>query len=813
MSPTPPAWRTSLSLGLLAILAVGLPLAHGGTMWPAQLGAAVAAAAALAVSADADGVTPIAAAGLLGTTLATALQLVPLPPILLRIASPVSADLLETALGAEHLWPALRTASLDPPETARALTSAITCLAVFVAAAKLAKSRRHGEFVLATVGIAGIVVSSVGLGAALVGTTPVVASNLSFINPNHVAGFLDLSSFLCLGFAMRSHGERRTLWLLGFALAGAGVFLSLSRSGIAAFFVGSAVFTALHARRDRLDRDQRNLFRIAAVPIALSLAVSVAAWLAFDQVVGEMMTARHAADEAKVAMWPTAISMIARFPLTGIGRGAFAVVFPAFNLDPAPVTFTHVENEWLQPLLDLGIPAGLLLIGTFSWTWIRASRSPDLTKPEIGALAGVAALVAHDLFDFSLEVLGVAVPFSMVFGVLARSQRSLPTKRWMVGLSAAVFVLVSALASLYSRAHSADEDAARVARAPTAAEARALARDAMRWHPVDYLPHAAVGARLVNEGHCAPALGWLRRAMLLNPTAPEPHRLAARCLEAAGDHHQARREYRLAIALGDPEALAEVIRRFPRVDELLQVVPETPAPMLAVASALADERPADSERVFRAVWESFTVPSALVGVARTTLAQGKLEEALSYAREVEKQNPAAQDGYLIAAEALRSLRRQGAAEKELQAGASRIPGSPALLGALAELALAERHFVDAHRYAEAIVASDARAIASKRILVARAILEQGRVSDALQEAIAAREVFPDEAWTHLFFADVCARAGRLDDAIDALNTASSRPGAPLDLQIRIERFRSAREAQRQQQMRSQMLDLAAKPDR
>ena len=100
------------------------------------------------------------------------------------------------------------------------------------------------------------------LGAALLGLGPLLEPKFPFVNPNHLAGFLALTAFPVLGLALRRHGQARLLWLMGFVVVVAPLFLSLSRGGIGAFFGGVAVFLLLSTRRERRRRR-------AAPPLAL----------------------------------------------------------------------------------------------------------------------------------------------------------------------------------------------------------------------------------------------------------------------------------------------------------------------------------------------------------------------------------------------------------------------------------------------------------------------------------------------------------------------------------------------------------------
>ncbi len=130
-----------------------------------------------------------------------------------------------------------------------------------------------------------------------------------------------------------------------------------------------------------------------------------------------------------------------------------------------------------------------------------------------------------------------------------------------------------------------------------------------------------------------PAMPWLTRAMALNPTAPEPHQYAARCLAAEGQGALARREYRLAMLYGSPGALAEAAGRSEDVDELLQVAPDTGDGLIGLGYLLLSrQRPHDAALVFRRALEGSLDTRAMTPLAGALLAAGELEEALELAR-------------------------------------------------------------------------------------------------------------------------------------------------------------------------------------
>jgi tetratricopeptide (TPR) repeat protein/O-antigen ligase len=790
------------------LLGTALPLARGGVDWPVQYLALIVASVALVLTSTEKRLeTPIFVLGLAGVTVFVALQLVPLPPFLQRLASPGAVRLFDFALRPIGIYPASRPLSLDPSSTGRELGKAAACLFAAAVAARFSGSRHRQDLLFGALSLGGTATAAAGIAGALGGVGPLLEPKLVFVNPNHLAGFLNLTSFIALGFALRSYGRARLLWLMAFAVAGAGVFLSLSRGGMAAFFVGAGVFAALHARRNRPGPSSSAARRFTSVSVAIAVVLAVTAYVALDPVVAELRTVKTAAQDVKLALVPAGLRMVRDFPIAGIGRGAFTTVFTAYRSVNDSVTFTHLENEWIQALVDLGIPVGLLLVASVVFTWCAAARCRDLSRPEIGALAGLSALAAQNLVDFSLEVLGVAVPAALLLGLLSRAQRSVTIGRAWI-LPGVTTILALAVVGLWlHRDHSIEADAERVSVASNTEEMLRQAAKAVRWHPADYLPQALAGARLVQEGRCAEAMPWLSRSMWLNQNAPEPHRYAGRCLAAAHQAPLAKREYRLAVLMGDWSALSEAVERYPALADLLEIAPDGPDALLSLGWILSTKREADAEKVFQRVWKDFRDPRALGLLARVILAQDRPEQALAVARTLEHERPGEPGGYLAASAALVKLGRADESGQELRLGASRLPGSLPILAALVEQALTVRHYSEARRLAAEMVAHDGPDLAGKHLVIARVLWAEGRSSEAIEEARAARSVTPLEPAIYVTIADYYQMAGRYEEAIAALRGAAALPAAPPGLFLdRLAELESLRKQQRNRVMRQQLLD-------
>lgn len=774
--PRPRGSRAALAgASLLAACVVALPLARGGVDLWAEAAATTVALAALLLVAGRPARVPVAALALLGVTALGLAQLVPLPPALHRLA-PGAVRVFELSLAPLGLYPAARPLSLAPAATAREAAKAIACLAAFVAGWAVSGGRRRRDRVVAGLGLAGVAVAAAVLGLALAGAGPFVSPRFPFVNRNHLAASVNLSAFVALGLALRARGQARLLWLLAFAATGAVAFLSLSRGGILAFFLGAALFVALFVRARREERHAASPRALALVAGAVVVVLGLAAFLALGPVLARLGTLRTAIDDTRAQLWRPALEVVRDFPVLGVGRGAFADVFTGYQLENPTYQFTHIENEWLQAVLDLGIPGGLLLVGTFVWSWLAAARRRDLSVVELGLLAGSGAVAAQNAVDFSLGILGVALPFAVAMGLLARGQRAFTIRPGLLRAGVAALAVVAAACAAVAFRHGQAVDQRRIEAAQTGEDAARIACAVVPWHPADWFVPAVAGVRLSAERRCAEAMPWLVRAMALYPSAPAPHLGTARCL-AGRDDAAARREYRLAILFGS-DALAEAAARFPRLEDLLEIAPETPEGLLALGGLLEQARPRDAATVYARALDGFEDDRALLPLARVHARLGEQEDAVALGRRYSALHRSDAAGYAVTANALFRLGRDAEGEAELQRGLAASPGSSALLHLSAERAMAVRHWSEARLLADQIAPRTPWELADKDLLAARALAGQGRLGEAIERVRSAQAAQPERGDVLLTLAGLCEQAGRFDDAIEAVRRAAALPGTP-----------------------------------
>lgn len=536
-----------------------------------------------------------------------ALQLVPLPASIRNAIDPAGGELLANALARIHSHPL----SLDPPSTWRELGKAAAVLAVFLFAYHLGAGRRAPRRMIYTVAGAGIVALLLGLGHAAMGeksifgffaTAPKLLVVGPFINRNHTAEFLELAAFACLALALL--GRNRWIawgWLAGAAALAGGAIATLSRASVLALAAGGLAFAVLARGSDGDGNSpQHRTISWKKVMLVATLGAVVLAGALGAGALMERLTAADLNREVRPSLWADAFSVVRAHP-AGIGKGAFEYVYPAYEnpqaiKSPTASRYGFVENGPLQLLIDTGW-AGLVLVLVAAGFLIRELVRSGLGRAEAALLAGIVAVLAHNLLDFGLETSGIAVPFAAILGTaVGRVRPSEPVR--MRGTIFAPLLAVAglavgiiALASPLSR----DFDAA-LSHAHGAQARIELAHEAQRAHPVDYFyvlaEAVAQPLRAGDTGH-SPRLESLNRALRLCPSCPSVNTEAAEALWDLGLHSQALAQFRETIRR-DPSpshralnlAFQELRRKRASPEEVASLDVGDPAIQIAIADEL-----------------------------------------------------------------------------------------------------------------------------------------------------------------------------------------------------------------------------------
>ncbi len=354
-----------------------------------------------------------------------AAQLVPLPPAWWSDL-PGREAIFEAGslVGASEVW---RPITLSPLRTLNALASLVAPLATLMLLALLNEDgwRRVPKLIV------GAGVASALLGIAQV-TLPGAASLYFyeitnqgsavgfFSNRNHNALFLNIALLISFWRVSRE-GPRWTpaslLTAAGQLILLLGVLINGSRFGFALFGFVALIFAVrafLQMQSEGKLGQSRSVRQqmLAFLGGAASLSV-IALFVLLDRIPAlTRLFEQDVAQDLRARAFATVWQMASDNLLFGVGFGAFEPAYRTVESDAllSSAYFNQAHNDWLQIMIEGGVPAililclGLFLIGRRGWSiWkLRKASAASLSEPLLGFLV-LIMIGAHSFFDYPLR--------------------------------------------------------------------------------------------------------------------------------------------------------------------------------------------------------------------------------------------------------------------------------------------------------------------------------------------------------------------------------------------------------------------------
>ncbi|HEY1546294.1 MAG TPA: O-antigen ligase family protein [Kofleriaceae bacterium] len=514
----------------------------------------------------------------------TALQLVPLPHAALDALNPTSTALRDDGAALTGISPG-HTITLDVPGTLGALIFFIALLGLAIVALRVATSQAGRYRLVALVALLCVACALVG-GIhklfdlvdvyGLYGDTGGQQLLTPLINGNQSACLMAVGTTLSIGLVVHPHQKSwlRATWLVCALVCALACLMTLSRGGALALGVGGfvtiAVLVAQRFVANDTPRRRRASFLSSSLPIGI---VSVCAVIVVlyasaggvkDQFTHTSFDELHA-PRSKFAAWRSALELINESPWVGVGRGAFEPVFQRVHPASGYATYTHLENEYLQAVVDWGVPGALLLSFVTIWLVVLALRRWRDGPLAAGALGALAAVLLQSNVDFGIEFFGLAAPMTVVAATLVYVPLRETTPRNLVATRvvriAHVAGLIVAAALLGTNITTPISEDHRLLETRTIVSAEEL-QGTLARHPFDYYGYARLAESMMRANQPG-AVRLLNHALVLHPTDAGLHLAAARMLLAAKHADQAAIEYAatLPAARDQRRIVAEIAQR------------------------------------------------------------------------------------------------------------------------------------------------------------------------------------------------------------------------------------------------------------
>jgi O-antigen ligase len=265
----------------------------------------------------------------------------------------------------------------------------------------------------------------------------------TYINPNHLAGFLGMMVPLALSYMLMSRFTPTLKVLFAYcALAMlAGIGVSLSRGGILATGATLLVFCLVLLF-------QRGYW----LPALGVLAALVALGIAFDTEFGSVQKRFERTfksghlEDIRFDYWPAAIHIFEDHPLWGGGPGHFDSEFARYRPPIAQIRPVYAHNDYLNTLAEWGV-TGLAIIAAAcvllyygalkTWPALRqadldagAAQRSDRLAFLMGACIGLLAVLLHSGVDFDMHVPANAVLAVTLMALISAQWRFATERFW-----------------------------------------------------------------------------------------------------------------------------------------------------------------------------------------------------------------------------------------------------------------------------------------------------------------------------------------------------------------------------------------------
>lgn len=261
----------------------------------------------------------------------------------------------------------------------------------------------------------------------------------TFVNRNHLAGYLEMTLACGLGLLMALRDGRPFSWRrlpelligpkmrirLALAIMVIALVMSHSRMGNSAFFTSLLLLGGLFTLVHRQHRWRNALILVSLLLIDLliisqffgldKLQDRLIATQLEDQVVNGEVIRHENVDRDDIVLY--ALPQLRERPFTGFGAGAFATSFPRFPGPDIRARFDHAHNDVLEFAIEFGliglVPLALFVLGSFVMALKALWRRDSLYRSGVGlgAAIGLLAIGIHSLSDFNLQIPANAATF------------------------------------------------------------------------------------------------------------------------------------------------------------------------------------------------------------------------------------------------------------------------------------------------------------------------------------------------------------------------------------------------------------------
>lgn len=358
---------------------------------------------------------------------------------------------------ATQMWVAIQWLggiSQDPGSTFQYLMLGIGYCLLYLLVVGLVRTRKRISILLGVLVFSGVFQAFFGTFMTLSGVEWLVLeakqfhvghATGTFVNRNHLAGYLEITMAAGIGLLMALRDGGRFRWArlmetiigpkmrvrLGLVIMVIALVMSHSRMGNTAFFASLLIVGGAFVLIDRENRLRNSLILASIIVIDI---VIISQYFGLDQLKDRLVNTRLndvvvdgnvvlEANEYRGLVVQQALPLARENPLVGQGAGSFEAVFPAYAGSDIPLHYDHAHNDFLQFFIEFGLIGCLplaLFVGISMFYAIRAMRQrQSLYRSGLGfgTAIGILSLMIHSSTDFNLQIPANAATYVVLCAV------------------------------------------------------------------------------------------------------------------------------------------------------------------------------------------------------------------------------------------------------------------------------------------------------------------------------------------------------------------------------------------------------------